>query len=121
MNGNIDNLCKRPWGWEGYIYWDDENPPTEFRFSQEEQPTEEQLNTIVQYHIDRFQTIADAESNPPELTEEELQASRDELQAQLDEVQAKIDIIDTKITVIRKPPDPIKNPIGLIEDIKVGK
>jgi hypothetical protein len=110
------NLCKRAWGWEGYIYWDD-GTPTEFRFSQEKEPTKEQLNGIIQYHIDRLNAIAYAEANPPEPTEEELQVQRDEIQAKIDEMQTQIETIDAKITMIRKPPDPIKEPV---EGLKVG-
>lgn len=63
---SINNLVLRPWGWEGYIDWTGSQfngtPPTEFRFYQEDQPTDEQIQTIIQYHIQRFEDIANQET-----------------------------------------------------------
>ena len=66
MEPTINNLCKRSYGWEGYIDWKgtvfEGTPPTEFRFSQELQPTDEQIQTIIQYHIQRLTDIKNQES-----------------------------------------------------------
>jgi hypothetical protein len=66
MQPTINNLCKRPWGWEGYIDWANTifegTPPTEFRLPQESQPTDEQIKAIIEYHIERLTNIANQEN-----------------------------------------------------------
>jgi hypothetical protein len=56
MNFKVDNLCKRKWGWEFYIYFDD-TPPIEARLSQEKEPTKAQIDSIIAYHTERLTFI----------------------------------------------------------------
>jgi hypothetical protein len=57
MNFKVDNLCKRKWGWEGYLYPDDGSAPVEFRFAQEKEPTKAQIDNIIAYHTERLTFI----------------------------------------------------------------
>jgi uncharacterized protein YciI len=132
MNFKVDNLCKRSYGWEGYLYCidDKEISPIEFRFQQEKQPTQDQIDNVIKYHIERIDNIRLQESlivegpiDDPIITPKEKpieETTEEELVAEKESLEKRLSDITTAISVKVKPIDPIKEePIE--EVIKVGK